>query len=149
MKGQRVSPIAVIVAAAGHFVLGAVWFTVFSRPWLEGMGKTRAALAPAEASPALAYLAAFVSNLIIATVLAWLIITTGRATMKRGALLGGLVWLGFVGTTMGTALVFEQRSLKAFAITAGYPLVGLLMMGAIIGGWARARLARPRLGEAA
>jgi hypothetical protein len=36
---------------------------------------------------------------------------------------------------MGTEFVFEGRSLEIFVITAGYPLVGTLLMGAIVGGW--------------
>ena len=35
----------------------------------------------------------------------------------------------------GTEIAFELRSLQFFLITAGYPLVGLLLMGAILGGW--------------
>ena len=134
MSGPRVSPTSVIVAAVAYFVLGAVWFTVLSAPWLEGIGKTREELMRG-GNPALAYLAAFVSDVVIAWALAWLIIATGQATARRGALLGGLVWLGFVSTTMGTAVVFERRSLEDFAITAGYPFVGLLIMGIIVGGW--------------
>jgi hypothetical protein len=136
MNGHRVSYAAVIVAAVAHFVLGAVWFTILSAPWLAGIGKTREELMRT-GSPTLAYVIAFVSNLVMASILAWLISATGRPTVARGALWGALVWLGFVATTMGTAFVFEARSLESFAITAGYPLAGLLIMGAIVGGWTK------------
>jgi len=49
--------------------------------------------------------------------------------------MGGLLWLGFTATTMATAFVFEGRSIEAFAVIAGYPLAGLLIMGAILGPW--------------
>ena len=134
MGNRKISYVAVIVAAVAHFLLGAVWFTVLSAQWLAGIGKTREELLRG-GSPTLGYVAAFASNLVIAWVLAWLIATTGRATAGRGVMVAAILWLGFVCTTMGTAFVFEERSLESFAITAGYPLAGMLIMGAIVGGW--------------
>jgi hypothetical protein len=49
--------------------------------------------------------------------------------------MGGLLWLGFTGTTMATEFVFEGRTLAAYGIAAGYPLAGMLIMGAILGRW--------------
>ncbi len=46
-----------------------------------------------------------------------------------------MLWLGFVATSTATNYVFEGRSMQIFAINAGYPLVGMLMMGAVVGGW--------------
>ena len=132
MNGQRVNYIAVVVAAVAHFLLGAVWFTVLQKPWLEAIGKTMDQLT---GSPALGYVVAFVSNLIIAWVLARMIIATGRAGLAGGVAMAAILWLGFTATTMGTAFVFEGRSLEAFAVIAGYPLVGMLVMGAILGAW--------------
>ena len=53
----------------------------------------------------------------------------------RGIKIASLVWLAFVGAVMGTQYTFEARSLGYFGVTAGYPLIGLLIMGAIVGGW--------------
>jgi hypothetical protein len=131
-----VSHIAVIVAASAHWVLGAIWFSVFATPWLAGIGKSRTDLMD-RGSPAQDYLVAFVSNLALAWVLAWLIKFTGRPTMARGVGSAALLWLGFVGSTMATEHAFEGRSIETFAITAGYPLVGMLIMGAILGRWRR------------
>ena len=78
---------------------------------------------------------ALVCNFIMACVLSWLVIQTGEQTAMRGIGLGALLWMGLVGTSIGTEYVFESRSLQIFAITGGYPLVGLVLMGAIVGGW--------------
>jgi Protein of unknown function (DUF1761) len=143
---ERVSYTAVIVAASIHWVLGAIWFTVFSAPWLEGIGKTRAALMQRQ-NPTLVYLVAFASNLALAWILAWLIAATGRATAARGVKLAALLWLGLVCTTIGTEQAFEGRSFRAFAIEAGYPLAGILIMGAILGRWRKASSREPGLPE--
>ncbi|HUI44105.1 MAG TPA: DUF1761 domain-containing protein [Terriglobia bacterium] len=134
MKSGKVHYPAVIVAAVAHFVLGAVWFTVLSKPWQAAIGKTMAELSQT-GNATLGYVVAFVANLIIAWVLARLMITAGRTTPSGGMALAALLWLGFTGTTMGTEFAFEARSLEAFAIIAGYPLIGMLIMGAILGAW--------------
>jgi len=132
MERRRVNYIAVVVAAVAHFVLGAIWFSALRRPWLEAIGKTPGQLS---GSPAAGYVVAFVSNLVIAWVLARLIIASGRTGLLVGVAMAGLLWLGFVGTTMATEFVFEGRTLGAYAVIAGYPLVGMLVMGAILGRW--------------
>jgi uncharacterized membrane protein YdcZ (DUF606 family) len=118
-----------------YWLLGAAWFTILSKQWLAGMGKTMEQLQHEGGSPAVAYVVAFLSNVVIAYVLAWLVFRTGEQTATRGLKLGALLWIGLVATTMGTEFVFEGRSLEIFVITAGYPLVGTLLMGAIVGGW--------------
>lgn len=132
MEGRRVNHIAVVVAAAVYFVLGAIWFTALRKPWLEAIGKTPDQLT---GGPATGYLVAFISNLIIAWMLAWLIIALGRKGLLAGAATGALLWLGFTATTMATEFVFEGRTLGAYGIIAGYPLIGMLVMGAILGRW--------------
>ena len=134
LNGETVNYPAVILAAVAHFVLGAIWFTVLQKPWLASVGKTLGELMR-EGNATLGYVVAFGANLIIACVLARLMIALGRTTVMAGIALAALLWLGFTATTMGTAFVFEARSLEGFAIIAGYPLVGMLIMGAILGAW--------------
>jgi hypothetical protein len=109
---------------------------MFQKEWLAAIGKTMDQLT---GSPALGYVVAFTCNLIMAWMLAWLILLTGRTSLTGGLAMGGLVWLGFTGTTMATAFVFEGRTGEAFAVIAGYPLAGLLIMGAILGRWQKQR----------
>jgi len=134
VSGERVNYPAVILAAVVHFVLGSIWFTVLQRPWLASVGKTLAELRQ-QGNATLAYVVAFGANLIIASVLARLMIALGKTGVACGMGLAALLWLGFTATTMATALVFEAQSLEAFAVIAGYPLVGMLLMGAILGAW--------------
>jgi len=135
MNANKINLWAVAVAAVVYWLLGAAWFTSLSNPWLASIGKTMDQLKGEAASPGVAYMVALVCNVVIAYVLGWVIVTTGEQTAMRGASIGALLWIGFIGTTMGTELIFEGRSLAGFGITAGYPLVGMLIMGAIVGGW--------------
>lgn len=135
MKTGGINIWAVVVAAVVYWLLGAAWFTMLSNPWLASIGKTMEQLTREAVNPGIAYGAAFVCNLIIAYGIGWVVVGTGEQTALRGITIGALLWVGLVGTTIGTAFIFEGRSLEGFAITAGYPLVGMLLMGAIVGGW--------------
>jgi len=58
-------------------------------------------------------------------------------TAARGAALGILIWIGFVGPAAYTTYMFEMRPKQLFAINEFYVLVGLCLMGAILGAWTR------------
>jgi hypothetical protein len=134
MKTGGINIWAVLVAAVVYWLLGAAWFTVMSQAWLASIGKTMEQLQGA-VNAGVAYSVALVANLIIAYVIGWVVVGTGEQTVVRGITIGALLWIGLVGTTIGTAFIFEGRSFEGFVLTAGYPLVGMLLMGAIVGGW--------------
>ena len=137
MNTGKINIWAVMVAALVYWLLGAAWFTILRNPWLANLGKTMDQLQREGVDPGVAYAVAFVCNVIIAYVLGWVVIRTGEQTAIRGITMGALLWVGLVATTIGTAFIIEARSFEGFVLTAGYPLVGLLLMGAIVGGWKR------------
>jgi hypothetical protein len=47
---------------------------------------------------------------------------------------GAFLWV-LIGAAFATEYAFEARSIQIFAINAGYPLVGMMVMGAILGVW--------------
>ena len=107
---------------------------MFRDPWFHGGGLTVEQLQEGPGY-AVAFAVAIVSALVTAYILAFLVGSTGEQTAIRGMKIALLVWLGFVCAVMGTQYTFEARSLGYFAVTAGYPLLGLLIMGAIVGKW--------------
>lgn len=135
---RKVNWAAVIVAAIVHFVAAAVWFTLLTNQWLAGIGKTRESMMEqAGGSPVYyPYLVAFLCNIVIARVLAQVIIATSpNPNAMHGMRVAFYAWGGFVATTFLTEYVFELRSVSIWLITAGYPLIGMLIMGAILGAW--------------
>jgi hypothetical protein len=127
-----VSWVAVIVAAVASFVIGFVWFLpqVFGRRWAAASG--RELPGPGEANWAtIAYSA--VGGLVAAYVLALVADGLGAATLVDGAILGFLAWLGFIAPSTANAVFFEGRTAAWWTITAGFWLVSLVVMGAIIG----------------
>lgn len=132
---RRINVVAVVIAAVVHFALGAAWFTTLAKPWMAGLRMSEAELDAARQNPSLMpYLMAFLCNLILAYAIAWVL--TRMETQNAGAGLKAGAVIGVVAAAaMITEFGFELRPGLFKAIAAGYPLVGCIIMGAIIGAW--------------
>jgi surface polysaccharide O-acyltransferase-like enzyme len=127
---------AVFIGAIAYWLLGALWFGVlFGKPWmaLENISIEEAKTM----NPVLPYIVSFVLNLLIAYLLAQICIWRNANTIGRGASVGVLLWIGFVGPITFTTYMYEMRPKELFAINEFYPLAGLVLMGAIIGAWTK------------
>jgi hypothetical protein len=127
---------AVFVAAVAYWLLGAIWYGVlFSKPWmaLENISMEQAK----SMNPVLPYVITFVLNLLIAYSLAQICIWRNANTIGRGASVGVLLWIGFIGPITYTTYMYEMRPKELFAINQFYPLAGMVLMGAIIGAWTK------------
>jgi len=127
---------AVFIAAIAYWLLGAVWYGVlFSKPWmaLENISIEQAK----SMNPVLPYAITFVLNLLIAYALAQICIWRNANTVGRGASVGVLLWIGFIGPITYTTYMYEMRPKELFAINQFYPLAGLVLMGTIIGAWTK------------
>jgi Protein of unknown function (DUF1761) len=135
MHPVRHNPIAILLATLLYFVLGAFWFTAFRQAWLSGIGRTMQQLMETGRSPFFIYAIALVGTFILALFLSWLIQTTGNQTTIRGVFIAVVTWAGVVLTTWSTEYAFEARGLRILVINTGYILTGMIIMGAILGGW--------------
>jgi surface polysaccharide O-acyltransferase-like enzyme len=88
-------------------------------------------------NPVLPYVITFVLNLLIAYSLAQICIWRNANTVGRGASVGVLLWIGFVGPIAFTTYMYEMRPKELFAINEFFSLAGLVLMGAIIGAWTK------------
>lgn len=126
--------LAVILAAILHWLLGAVWFTLLKQQWLAGLGTTSEKLMAAGIPAWLPHVVTLIANLLLAYVIGWVILATGSQTLLRGIGVAAFLWL-VAASVFATELVFEAKSVEFFCIVAGYPLVGMMTMGAVLGAW--------------
>jgi hypothetical protein len=134
----RVNWLAVVVAAVVYFVVGALWYSMlFGNAWMIGIGKTEAQIMAERPNPLMAYLITFICNLILSSVLAQVIVATGKATATHGMRVAFIAWAGFIATTLMMNYQFEVRTFTLWAINAGYCLLGMLIMGGILGSWTK------------
>jgi surface polysaccharide O-acyltransferase-like enzyme len=133
---MKTNYVAVVVCAVVYWLLGGLWFGfLFAKPWmaLEHVTEEQAR----SINPVLPYVVSFLLNLLIAYALAQLCLWRNATTAARGASLGILLWIGFVGPITYTTYMYEMRPWQLFAINQFYPLVGLALMGAILGAWTK------------
>ena len=127
---------AVFVSAVVYWLMGAVWYGVlFSKQWmaLENISVEKAS----SMNPVLPYIITFVLNVLIAYSLAQICIWRNADTVGRGASVGVLLWIGFVGPITYTTHMYEMRPKELYAINEFFPLFGMVVMGAIIGAWTK------------
>ena len=132
--------LAVLVAGVINMVLGALWYgPLFGKSWMAMMGYTPESMAAKKKGMGVRYLVTFIGSLIIAYVLDHGLIF-GNAYLKMSGVSAGLMgafwyWLGFLAVPMLGCVLWEGKSIKFYAINAGYYLVSLLCMGALLSAW--------------
>ena len=123
--------VAIIVAMVVNMVLGALWFSpvMFQKRWtaLRVGGPMSGTASP------LLYVITAVGALVSAITLDWIIGLAGANTLTGGAIIGLYTGLGFVAPAVLSDHLFNERPPMLYLIVAGFPIVGLLVMGAIIG----------------
>jgi len=141
---MRINHLAVVASALAYWVLGAVWYGVFSGPFIALMRWRPEDLARIEAEGAgLQIGVALVNSLVLAYVLAHFVKFMGAEGAWRGAQVGFWLWLGFVVTTNLETVLFEFRPLGLYLINNGYHLVGMLGMGALLAAWKKREARAP------
>jgi hypothetical protein len=131
----RQNYLAILIAAIACFLLEAGWYSYFLQSWLEGIGRTQAWLMNTGVNQALQFVTALVAEAIMAAAISCVTQLTGPQTALRGIKVAALLWLGFVLTTLSTEYIFEVRTFKLLGINTGFWLLGMMVMGAIVGGW--------------
>ena len=130
-----INHLAAIVAGLVQFAFGAVWYSVFAQPWMTGIGKTREQLMAENGNSPAPYIIAVVTAVIVAYTIAWLLPRLDARSAGGGMRVGVTLALTLVATTIALNYGFEGRSVSLWLINAGYMVVGMGIMGAIVGGW--------------
>ena len=132
MPQVEVNIFAVIVATVWTMVLGSLWYSkaLFGNIWMED-----SKVEMKKAGAVKAYLLTAVGAFVLAYVTALFIGLLNVTTIQGGVQTGFWIWLGFVATTSLVHHVFEGKPIRLYILNAGYHLVELLVMGAILSAW--------------
>jgi len=132
---------AVLVAAIVQMFLGWLWYgPLFGKSWSAMMGFTPEKMQEAQAKGmGKSYTIMTVGALLMSWILAHAIVFASTYLMFYGALagitVGFLNWLGFIAPVTLSSVLWEGKSWKFWFLNAGYYLVGLCLMGAILAAW--------------
>ncbi|MFZ0795729.1 MAG: DUF1761 domain-containing protein [Candidatus Korobacteraceae bacterium] len=132
---MRLNWLAILLAGVADWLLGAVWFTAFANQWKMGLRMPAEEMQAYMSHPNFwPYLIALLCSFLMAYVIARLVAGSATHTLFRGIIVGILIGLA-AALAMVTEMVFEIRPGSFILISAGYPLVGCILMGIIIGAW--------------
>jgi hypothetical protein len=125
-----VNYIAVLVAAVAAMVVGYVWYgPLFGKTWMKEAGMKDM---KGNGNMAMTYGIQYVGAAVMAYVLAVVFKMTGTADMMTGFQMAFWLWLGFIATALIGAVLFEKKSWMYWAVNAGYHLVALVAMSAVL-----------------
>ena len=138
MFGYEVNTFTVAIVGILHMALGYLWYapSMFGRQWMRGAGISADQMTELQSHGVKrSALLALFSSLTTAYVLAVIIGIMGFTGLAYGAVTGLLVWAGFLATSQLGPVLWEGRPMSLFAVNAGYHLVALVLMGAVLGVW--------------
>lgn len=129
---------SVLVSAIVSMIIGSIWYgPLFGKMFMQEMGMDKWSKEKQDEmkkSMGLSYVAQFVASLVMFYFVAGMVVGFGHTTVAGGALVGALVWIGFVvPIKLGDAIWGGKKTL--FWLGIGNMLVTLLAAGAIIGAW--------------
>lgn len=122
--------LAVIIAAAACFGVGAIYYSVLANPWLDAIGKTKAEI---EGGSKMPYLIAMIAQIICVGMMQHIYLGANITTIGAGALAGAGVGAFIVGAWTFIHNAYEGKPIKLSLINTGYAVIGLAAAGAILG----------------
>ena len=129
--------LAVLVAIIFNQAFGALWYSVWSKPWMAGVGLTMEDMEAMKGTPRqwYPYVVAIVGALVFTLGLAVLVQGMGADNAVDGLTLGLLAAVAFIATSYATTYSFENRGLKIYLINLGYPLIAYSLIGIMLAAW--------------
>ena len=125
---------AILAAVVSTFVVGGVWYSpaLFLNQWLEMAGVEKANF---NACLPRALFGDLIASIVMALVLNQVLVSSGAVELPRALLMTFLLWLAFVASVLLNSVTYEQKPVRYFAINAGYRLVVMMIMGAVLTFW--------------
>ncbi|GEQ96710.1 hypothetical protein JCM17844_03470 [Iodidimonas gelatinilytica] len=127
--------LAIVIAAIVYLGMAGLWYSplAFGKSWAQENRFKPDELEDRSMLPALGY--AFLAAIVLAFGLALLSKWAGVDNWFTGALMGLFISLMISVPAALPVYVFENRSMRLFTINEGMPVVAMVIMGAVIGGW--------------
>jgi hypothetical protein len=124
--------LGIVLVAVASMVIGMVWYSlpVFGKPWMKETGIT---MESAGNDSKVGYLLTTLGSLVMGSAFNYLVVATNTTTAANGAVLGLLVWVGFVATSFLATYTFSQKSFRLYLIDSTYFLASFIAAGIIMG----------------
>lgn len=126
--------LSVIVAAIVGFGIGAMWYTVLSKPWIADSGiRIDASGQPVGRPVAQTFGGGFLCILVVAGMMRHMLAGSGIVTPGGGLVAGLGVGLFFITPWLLMNVLYANRPLRLAAIDGGYATAACGAMGLVLG----------------
>jgi hypothetical protein len=128
-----VNLLAIGISSIAGFMIGMLWYSplLFGKIWMKAIGLSEEKLKTQQKSMSKTLLIAFISQILMAYVLASLPAVTFNAAL----LLGIMLWAGFIVTTMINPVLWQNQSVKVYLINIGHYFCVIMVMVIILNLW--------------
>ena len=126
--------LAVLLAAAGGFATGAVWYMVLAKPWMQAVGKTEAEV-KASQNP-VTFVIGFLAALLTAGMMRHVFSMSGIESIGGGLVSGLGIGAFMTAPWILTNYAFADRPKALWLIDAGYAAAACTIIGGILGTFA-------------
>lgn len=124
---------AVLASAVVMHIIGWLWYgPLFGKLWQHLSGITPSG---EKKGMGKAIVWGLLASLVMSVVINKVLEVTPNLSAWCGAAVGATLWLGFVATTQINSVLYEKKSMKLFALNAGYYLVTMAIAGVILAAW--------------
>jgi len=125
--------LGVLVAAGVGFILGGLWYSpmLFAKAWMEENGYTEEYIQQ-NGHPAKAMVIAFITVLIQATILAFMLSQLGITSVLVAAKISLIIGVFIVGLSYYSDAQFNMKSTRLVLIEAGFRATCITLMGVIL-----------------
>lgn len=126
--------LSVIVAGVAGFMFGAVWYTVFAKPWMaaSGVALDETGQAPANRSDPIPYITSILGAIFVAGMMRHVFVLSGIETLGSGLVSGFGVGLFLVSPWIATFYAFGGRPFRLTLIDSGYATFGCTVIAAVL-----------------
>jgi hypothetical protein len=133
----NINYLSIFVAAIASFVIGFLWYgLLFGKSWrmLNKISEKQIKEAN-ERSMAKQLIISLGTSFVMVFILSIFINLNLPVTAMSGVLVGFLIWLGFLSTTMLDSVLWDGKPFKLYLLNVGQKLFSLIVAGAILGAW--------------
>lgn len=122
----------VLVAAAGSWFFGAIWYMALAKPWVEASGIKVDANGRPEGGSALPYALSALAMVFVAGMMRHIIEQAEITTLIKGIMVGGGIGLFMISPWIMINNAYGMRPFKLTLIDGGYATIGCAIIGAIL-----------------
>jgi nucleoside phosphorylase len=129
--------LAILCAGAAYWVLGFVWYSLlFGKIWAEALRGYRAQWPdPAKGEMAGKLVGTFVSNVITAGAIAYILYHAAPPDIGSALRLGIAAGVGLAGAALTIAHIWESKPTRVWMIDVSYHFVGCIVTTLILFSW--------------